>query len=143
MIQNAVKVLPDGPYVMSVHRHDYVSFETMFGTRFLDGGNDYRRTNLEPWNRGVSYEDYYLDEESSAEEVMEKLLWGTRGKSGTEPLRYLPISSLTPDHIQAILDTQLMISPLYRKVLKDHLALKRAACQAEADKSTDQASPPA
>lgn len=36
----------------------------------------------------------------------EHILWGTRGKNGDEPLKYVALKNCSIEHLQAILDTQ-------------------------------------
>ena len=53
--------------------------------------------------------EFDLDK-SLFENLRELFLWGTRGKDGNLPLKYVPLKDLESDHIQAILDTQDHIS---------------------------------
>ena len=43
---------------------------------------------------------------ASLEERAEKLVWGTRGKDGDQPLKYVLLKDCETDHLEAILDTQ-------------------------------------
>ena len=54
---------------------------------------------------------------------MNRLLWGTRGKDGSQPMTYRPIRELAqrPDgveHLRAILKNCLNIAPLHKRVVE-------------------------
>lgn len=42
--------------------------------------------------------------------IREILFWGTYGKNGDQPLKYIQLKNLDTDHIQAIIDTQKQLS---------------------------------
>ena len=44
--------------------------------------------------------------------------WGTYGKSGTEPLTFVLLRDCSTEHLQAILDTQRMLMPDYKVIIK-------------------------
>jgi len=48
--------------------------------------------------------------------------WGTRGKSGVEPLRYVLLKDCDTDHLQAILENCGYISSDYRVIIKSILS---------------------
>jgi hypothetical protein len=65
--------------------------------------------------------------------VREWMLWGTYGKSGKNPLKWVILKNMSDDHIRAILDTQKHISSFYhtefeaelqRRAKKPSLSLK-------------------
>lgn len=53
--------------------------------------------------------------------VREWLTWGTYGKSGNEPLKWVILKNMSDEHIQAILETQRQISNFYRKEFQKEL----------------------
>ena len=128
ILQNAVKIVRKGRpdlYLKSRHRHDYVSEVLPDGTNiFLDGGDlysdggYYTRSNKEiPFQtEDYSVESYFLDEKDSFEKIAKHLLWGTRGKDGKEPLRYIPLAECEKSHLEAII-SQCDPSPLHKAVI--------------------------
>ena len=51
--------------------------------------------------------------------------WGTYGKSGNEPLRWVLLKDMTDEHIQAVLDTQHQICWFYRREFKSELRFRK------------------
>jgi hypothetical protein len=102
--QNAVYVPSQDKFYVSSHRHDYVEFEVDGKSYAIDGGCDYLKRSgiLNP----LEIEDWSLNEENTFEEIKDRMLWGTRGKSGDEPFRWVPLSKCTTMHLKAILRTQ-------------------------------------
>lgn len=102
--QNAVAITEDGKvtYITSSSRHDFRPYTFNDGSHFyVDGGGEYlRRVGTVP--EGCSLEEFSLSDESSQEEIELKALWGTLGKDGKGPLKYLPIVELEQDHVEAI-----------------------------------------
>ena len=99
LIKNSIRT-PDGTVLESRHRHDYKSHKDKNGELYhIDGGLSYlkRSVNIEP------YEDLSLYSTDSFEKLREGIEWGTFGKNGNEPLHYKSISSLSTNHINAIL----------------------------------------
>ena len=94
---------PDGTILTSYHRHDYKTHKDANGeTYMVDGGTAYERRNIckEPYeNLSV-----YLTDDHDANRVA--FHWGTRGPLGDQPLQWRPLSELSTDHIEAIIETQ-------------------------------------
>lgn len=101
VIQNAVFV-PGTGYLRSVHHHDYITFEAQGDSFMIDGGNEYLRRNFIS-DIDLGFVDYALTTDSTLDEIYNKLLWGTYGKSGKGPLKWLPICELETNHLYAIL----------------------------------------
>lgn len=57
--------------------------------------------------------------------VRDWMEWGTYGKSGKEPLRWVILKDISDEHIQAILDTQHQICSFYRKEFKNELKYRK------------------
>jgi hypothetical protein len=57
--------------------------------------------------------------------VRDWMTWGTYGKSGNDPLKFVLLKNMSDEHIQAILDTQFQISKFYRKEFKRELKLRK------------------
>jgi hypothetical protein len=121
ILQQAVYTPHNDTYTCSGHRHDYVTFEDKKGLgHFLDGGTDYSRRSF----RGDKAEmkrlgivDWCLYSRHSWATICKRLLWGTRGKKGNEPLRKRPIASFELDHLKAIIANIPAINPLHKAVV--------------------------
>ncbi len=126
LTQNAIRIPSEDLYLKSSHVHDYVCHEPREGESYMvDGGLDYLRRGWGPTNKRDSFEDWSLYDDSPFDLVAERLLWGTRGPDGDQPLRHRPIATLALDHLQAILSTQAQIKgTLHERVVKYWVALK-------------------
>lgn len=113
ILQNAVQILHKGKhvtYLKSAHVHDWQSFS--FNKKdfyFVDGGNEYiRRGGTVP--QGYQVVQLNLDLNSSFQECYDKMLWGTRGPNGDQPVKYVLLRECEEDHLlkiwQYILDVK-------------------------------------
>lgn len=127
LTQNALFWPAAGIYLKSTHVHDYVGHEIELfpGAKqglHLDGGCEYSRVVS---SGNPVYEDFSLWEDSPFEDVCQKMLWGTYGKNGDQPLRWVPLKECETEHLQAILKTQLHIyGGIIEKVIK-HILKER------------------
>lgn len=114
IIQNAIKHTSSNTILMSIHRWDYKSLELPNGSMIsVDGGLDYLKgTYQHPEVENLSVWKF-----DSIEEKANKLLWGTRGIDGEQPVVFKPLISLTEEHLEAILKTQLKISKDYKEAI--------------------------
>ncbi len=98
---------PDGTILQSFNRHDYKThLDAKTGeTYMVDGGLDYCRgiANVVP------AESLCVFVGDDFQHIRSAFCWGTRGKDGQQPLKYVPLKDLDTSHIQAILDTQYQI----------------------------------
>ena len=117
-ILNSRMRTPDGTILESKHRHDYVTHTDANGKEYmLDGGLDYVRCSANGDEELLTiYTDY------PHEVIRLHAKWGTHGKQGDQPLKYVAIADLNPYHLRAILDTQKknMLPALY-KVMQDEV----------------------
>ena len=146
LIQNAIKITENHPeefFLVSAHRHDYVSYTFKNGnTVSADGGAAYvRRATSGTSNKeyGQTWMEWCVDDREPLYAIKEKLLWGTLGKSGKEPFKYVLLKNCETDHLQKILEQE-NIGALYKKVilsiLKDRLPkFNKEEVFAEVDKS--------
>ena len=99
LIYSAVRT-PDGTVLESKHRHDYVShLDTNGETYILDGGTDYIRTsvNKEPAKSLALYDD------EPFEVIREHIYRGGRGKDRKQPLKYVKLSEIDDEWLDAII----------------------------------------
>ena len=114
---------PDGTILESKHRHDYVTHTDANGKEYmLDGGRDYVRCSA-----NGDEEMLTVTSDDSHSLIREVVNWGTYGKDGDEPLRYVTIAGLNPYHLRAILDThQKRMRPALYKVMQDEVKYREA-----------------
>jgi len=116
LLANVIRT-PDGTILQSFHTHDYKTYTDKNGFEYMvDGGISYLRRNVVEQAPAEDLSVYYGD---SHEIVRERMHWGTRGKDGKLPLKWVPLKELKDDHIQAILETQNQISPELRQTFID------------------------
>lgn len=129
LIQNAVHIPEDDTFIVSTHRHDYVTHTFKDGSSIaVDGGLEYARRaegkagDLWKLDETKRYEEYCLADDEPFGWIADRLLWGTRGKDGTEPLTYRTIQELAYregglSHMYAILDNATP-GPWHTKVIE-------------------------
>ena len=106
IIQNAVKITEDGvtTYLISANRHHYNKYTFKDGSYIaVDGGTDYIRRGFGGDTESKDIEDFNLSITSTKQEVIDKLLWGTLGENRKGPIHYVPLSTLTQQHLRNIL----------------------------------------
>lgn len=64
------------------------------------------------------------------------LFWGTYGKDGKQPLKYITINNMTSEHIEACLKTQKNMNPFYRKIMTKVLRTRKLKTIKENEKSS-------
>ena len=113
---------PDGTILQSFNRHDYKThLDAKTGeTYMVDGGLDYCRGTINK----VPAEDLCVYVGDDFNHIRAAFSWGTRGKDGQQPLKYVPMKDLDTDHIQAILDTQQHIPDYIRNQFVMELQLR-------------------
>jgi hypothetical protein len=121
IVANRIRT-PDGTILESMHRHDYVTYTDANGKEYMvDGGLDYLRRIV---HDDAPYEEWSVYTDDEHELIREVFKWGTRGKDGKQPLKYVPLKDLTTEHIEAILDTQTHIQEYIRKIFLDELSFR-------------------
>lgn len=98
--QNAMRI-PSGEYLVSNHRHDYKGAKGASGEYYaVDGGYDYikRVGNFKQCEALSTHSD------TPFLEAREKLLWGSYGKSGKEPLHHIRLKDMEEDHIANVIE---------------------------------------
>lgn len=131
IIQNAIKIIDDPKeekFIVSFSRHHFSQYRFADNTTiFTDGGLDYVRRGGSAFDDGVSgkcegkWIDWCLTESSPFDLVKERLLWGTSGKDGTQPVKYVRLMNCETSHLKAILVYKFPngseINDIYRKVI--------------------------
>ena len=121
IVSNCIRT-PDGTILESMHRHDYRTYVDANGKEYMvDGGLEYLRRNV---HDDAPYEELSVYTDAPHTEIREVFKWGTRGKDGRQPLKYVPLKDLTTEHIEAILDTQSHIADYVRKIFIDELSFR-------------------
>ena len=102
LVRNALRT-PDGTVLESRHRHDYKThIDSIDGLEYMvDGGLDYAR-------RSLMGEDLCVYTYDSFELKRKSFKWGTYGINGDEPLKHVALSDMSTEHIEAILNTQIL-----------------------------------
>ena len=121
LIYNAIRT-PDGTILESNHRHDYNTYVDANGkTYIIDGGHDYIRSS----DNGdeVSLAVYLEDGHDKVRKVMK---WGTRGKGGKQPLRFIQLKDMESSHIEACLCTQPNMWRAYRVSMENEITYREA-----------------
>lgn len=103
---------PDGTRLQSYSHYDYKEYVDANGkTYMVDGGLSYQRRSA----HGDEIDDsLYLHEDEYAV-IRDQVTWGTYGKHGNQPLRFVPVSELSNEHIEALIDYQ-HVHPALREV---------------------------
>lgn len=145
LTQNALWWPAAGVYLKSTHTHDFTGHEIEIAPGLkqslsLDGGCSYSRVVS---SGNPVYQDFSLWEDSPFEEVCQKMLWGTYGKNGDQPRRWVPLRECETEHLQAILRTQLhiyggIIEKVIKHILKER-GVKPASLEITDPKSTKKA----
>jgi len=99
ILYNAIST-PDGTILESLTRNDYkIHQDTTDGFHYaIDGGTFYRGREGGQNAVELSVVD---DGTMTIEEVRKHLRWGTYGKEGNEPLRFVKLMDMDDDHLEA------------------------------------------
>ena len=113
LVVNAL-ITPDGTRLQSYSHYDFKEYVDANGkTYMVDGGLSYQRRSA----NGDEVDDSLFLNVDEFAVIRDSVTWGTYGKNGDQPLRCVPVSELSNEHIQAVLDTQKNIHPNLREVL--------------------------
>ena len=132
-LQNAAKCLNCGEIIKSKHRHDWV--QCYCTTIFIDGGSDYIRFG------GDTNQIELLtisENDEKNDKYYSKFIWGVRENPKENKVTYKLIKDLELSHLNAILETQLQISDIYKEVVLYWILQKSK--QKEAQKEIKQVS---
>lgn len=102
LVVNAL-ITPDGTRLQSYSHYDFKEYVDANGkTYMVDGGLSYQRRSA---NGDEIDDSLYLHEDEYAV-IRDQVTWGTYGKNGDQPLRFVPVSELSNEHIEALIDYQ-------------------------------------
>lgn len=122
LVANRIQT-PDGTILHSYHRHDYKTHLDANGEVYMvDGGFSYLRRSVNK----VPAKDLSVWTSDPFEKIREALHWGTRGKDGNQPLRYIPLCEMETDHIKSCLNTQSHMGEVVRKCMMYELQFRDA-----------------
>lgn len=120
IVYNAMET-PDGTVLESRHRHDYQTHTDQNGEEYMvDGGKAYLRRSVNK----VPAKDLSLRLDDPHKDIREAVTWGTYGKDGKQPLRYVTIKEMTAEHILAVINTQ-RLAPFMYTILKYELEYRK------------------
>ena len=115
LLRNAIRT-PDGTILESRSQHDYKTYTDANGKEYMvDGGLAYCRRSAHGDEIDLSVFD-----DGNHTTRSNTLVWGSYGKNGDQPLKYSTIAQMSTEHIQAVLDTQLL-PPLLKETMSNEL----------------------
>ena len=122
IIYNAIRT-PDGTVLESRYVYDYKTYTDENGEVYMvDGGLEYLRRS---YNENFPAEELSVYLEDGHEVVREVATWGSYGKNGDEPLKYILIKDMTEEHIQNCLNNCYRMHPHYRVAFENELQWRK------------------
>lgn len=129
ILQNGLENLETGEIIVSKSVHDYIvsyfpSNENL--AIAVDGGDFYirRAGNIEL--RDIKWRDISFNDQTPFPQMCDLLAWGTRGKTGKDPLKYVFLKDCEVSHLEAILkDYGLKMDNVYSLVIKQLIREKK------------------
>ena len=123
LIYNAIQT-PDGTILESRSRHDYKTYVDANGKEYMiDGGLDYMRRSANGDEKDISIWNFHPHVT-----IREYVVWGTYGINGDQPLRYVKLSEMETDHIQACLDNVATMYPQTRNAMENEIKYRNKLC---------------
>lgn len=89
-----------GDVLISRHRHDYVMC-TCDNKTMLDGGTEYQRYGGVDLSLVDLSGTIYLTD--GFEKCRKAPIWGSYGKNGDEPLKFMSVSEMETEHLEAVI----------------------------------------
>lgn len=105
--------------IISRHTHDYVTCKC--GNVSTDGGTSYFHRS---WKDGATYTDMTLYTDSDFEEIRKLLTWGSRGKDGKQTMKFLSLSEMENDHLNALLGLD-YVGDMYKEMFRKELEYRK------------------
>ena len=111
---------PDGTVLVSLNRHDYVTYRDANGKLYMvDGGLAYQRRSA-----NGDEEDLSVWSNDDHETKANHCMWGTYGKDGRQPLRWVSIRDMDSYHISEVIHSQFSANPAIIEVMEEELNLR-------------------
>jgi hypothetical protein len=112
-VRNAIRT-PDGTVLTSRSVHDYQTHQDENGMVYMvDGGLDYLRRNV---NIDAPHEELSVESSAPFDIIRDALEWGTYGKDGKNPLRYVKLSEMSDEHIvKSIEHLRLVVAAIQKR----------------------------
>jgi hypothetical protein len=121
LVANVLRT-PDGTILQSYHVHDYKEHEDANGKMYMvDGGINYMRRT---WYEEGNGEDLSVYTDDPHTKIREWFRWGTYGKEGKGPLKWVAVKNLETAHIKAILDEGYARAYI-KKIFEDEFELRK------------------
>lgn len=115
-------ICPDGTKLQSFHRHDYKTHIDKNGEEYMiDGGLDYYRGNVN--KQPAEYHAVTMDDPHHLRR--HHFHWGSYGKDGNQPLRWIPLEDMETEHINAVLDN-CQLADWTTELFKDELQWRKS-----------------
>lgn len=114
---NAIRT-PDGTLLVSHHRHDMQIYTDNNGETYsVDGGLAYLKRACS----NNDYEDCSVYMYEGHEIVREYMEWGTFGKEGKDPFRYVKVKDMSHGHLFAVLENVPGIVPQIKETIEKEI----------------------
>lgn len=135
IIQQAISV--DNEILISIHVHDYQSKIVKEHEFMIDGGLEYyrygfpymgKRNQVELINKNIcQFEILFLDETSSFDDIVKKLVWGVQlnSKGAVHPIKWKKITNLSTAHLKNILKNVKIINTIHRLAINTELQRRK------------------
>lgn len=88
----------------------------------VDGGLEYLRRS---YNENFPSEELSVYLEDGHDVVREVATWGSYGKNGDEPLKYILLKDMSDEHIQNCLNNCYRMHPHYRVAFENELQWRK------------------
>jgi hypothetical protein len=100
LVYNSVTCLECNETIVSYHRHDYKTCNCP-NSAIVDGGLDYLRYGAMDMKKIKIFAVYTDDPFKTVRQYATR---GSRGTDGRQPLKWIPLSEMEDDHLEAVLN---------------------------------------
>ena len=122
LVANRIRT-PDGTILQSYHVHDYRSHKDKNGLEYMvDGGLQYLRRTIHP---NAPYTELSVYADDPFDLIRLAFCWGSRGRLGDEPLKWIALCNLETSHIKLIIETQRQVPDYLLDIFKQELEWRK------------------